>query len=201
MEHDSSHPAKLAIILTLVLSLYACNNPFQTREPEKPGTGGVAIKPAITPENVLDNLEVSFEGLSTQDYLDVFADDFAFHPDPDDSLLYEQEFIGGWDIVKETEFANNFLLRQNFVEVEGNPIEMTVSYEYMPGQGHFEFHYHMFIPLRNVSGTGFETVEIEGYAFLYLREDDEGNWSIYDWEDHRLVAHSLTWSALRARHI
>ena len=31
--------------------------------------------------------------------------------------------------------------------------------------------------------------------------DDDGNWSIYDWEDHRLVSSSHTWGALRAQHI
>ncbi|MFC1511933.1 hypothetical protein ACFL5H_01910 [Candidatus Latescibacterota bacterium] len=201
MENARLHLMKYTITFSMVLAIFACNNPFQTRESEKPGAGGVAIKPANTPENVLYNLEAAFENLSIQDYLDVFTDDFAFHPDPDDSLLYEQEFIGGWDVEKETMFANNFLLRQNFVEVDGNPIELNASYEYMPGQEYYEYHYHMFIPLLAITGGGYGTIEIEGYAFLYLREDDEGNWSVYGWEDHRLVSHSLTWGALRAQHI
>lgn len=184
----------------LILASLACNNPFDTRDPEEPGAGGIAIKPANTPENVLANLESSFENLSIQDYLDVFADEFAFHPDPEDSLLYEQDFIGVWDLERETSFAGNFLIRPNFADIEGNPIEVNAWYEYEPGAGFYEYHYQMFIPLAQVSGPS-QTIEIEGYAFLSFREDSEGNWSIYDWEDHRLVSSSVTWGALRARHI
>ena len=89
----------------------------------------------------------------------------------------------------------------NFVEVEGNPIEMTVTYEYKPGLELYEYHYQMFIPLLDVTGTNHTTIEIEGYAYLYFREDGDGNWSIYDWEDYRLVSSSHTWGALRAQHI
>ena len=185
----------------LVLACIACNNPFDTRDPEKPGAGGVAIKPANTPENVLSNLESSFESLSIQDYLDVFAGEFSFHPDPEDSLLYEQDFKNGWDLAQETVFANNFLIRHNFADVEGNPVEVNASYEYEAGFDLYEYHYQMFVPLRDASGGPAQTIEIEGYAFIRFLEDDQGNWSILDWEDHRLTADSLTWGALRARHI
>ena len=187
--------------LMILAAALTCNNPFATREPERPGTGGAAIKPANSPENVLYNLEAAFESLSIQDYLDVFTADFALHPDPEDSLAYEQEFASGWGIDRETTFANNFLLRQNFVTVDGSPIEITSSYEFKPGGGYYEYHYQMFVPLADVLGEGFETIEVEGYAFLFLREDGDGNWAVYDWLDHRIAASSITWSVLRAQHI
>jgi hypothetical protein len=191
----------LLIAIFLLTSLGACNNPFDTRDPENPGTGGAAIKPANTPENVLYNLRASFESLSIQDYLDVFAADFTFHPDTEDSLRFEQDYSEIWDMERETEFAGNFLLHQNFRSVSGNPIELTASYEYKSGLDYYEYHYQMFIPLAAVSGKPATTLEVEGYAFLYLREDNEGNWAIYNWEDHRLTSQSLTWGALRAQYI
>jgi hypothetical protein len=131
----------------------------------------------------------------------VYTDDFAFHPDTEDSLRYEQEFSAAWNLDREMEFAGNFLIHQNFRTVSGNPIELTASYEYKPGLDYYEYHYQMFIPLAPVSGKPATTLEIEGYAYLYLREDTEGNWAIYSWEDHRLTSQSLTWGALRVQYI
>lgn len=184
------------VLLVLLLIFDSCNNPFSTREPQKPGSEGTAIKPANSPENVLYNLGASFEGLSIQDYLDVFSEDFAFHPDPDDSVGYEEDFINGWDFEKETEFANNFLQRQNFKEdIEGSPIELTPFYDYKAGQDMYDYTYDMFIIKKDT------TVRVEGTAWLYLRENKEGNWSIYRWVDFRYRTNSITWGVLRAKNI
>ena len=188
------------IIMALVLIITYCNNPFSTREPQKPGSEGAAIKPANSPENVLYNLEASFEGLSIQDYIDVFSDDFVFNPDPEDSLKYQEDFINGWNLEKEKEFANNFLQRQNFTShIEGNPIYLDASIE--PGQDKYEYRYNMFILKADSTETDFYKIEIEGEAWLYFREDSEGNWSVYQWIDYRLHKNSVTWGALRAQNI
>jgi len=186
-------PDALLILLILFVS---CNNPFNTREPQNPGTEGVAIKPSNSPENVLYNLKASFEGLSIQDYLDVFSEDFVFHPDPDDSVGYEEDFKNGWDFERETEFANNFLQRQNFKsDIEGSPIELTPFYDYKAGQDMYDYTYDMFIVKKDT------TVTVEGRAWLYLREDTEGKWSIYRWVDFRYRLNSMTWGVLRAKNI
>ena len=191
----------LSIITTaLVLICNSCNNPFSTREPQKPGAEGAAIKPANSPENVLYNLEASFEGLSIQDYIDVFSEDFVFNPDPEDSLKYQEDFINGWDLEREKEFANNFLQRQNFTtHIEGNPIFLDASI--VPGQDLYEYRYNMFIVKADSTETGFYSIEIEGEAWLYFREDIEGTWTIYKWIDYRLQKNSVTWGALRAQNI
>ncbi len=182
--------------IVFLLLLESCNNPLNTREPQNPGSEGASIKPANSPENVLYNLEASFEGLSIQDYLDVFSDDFAFHPDTDDSIGYEEDFINGWGIEKETEFANNFLQRQNFREdIEGSPIELTSFYDYKAGQDMYDYTYNMFIIKKDT------TVIVEGRAWLYLREETEGKWSIYNWVDIRYRVSSMTWGVLRAQNI
>ena len=192
-------PAVFFVVLILINS---CNNPFSSRKPDDPGSEGAAIKPANSQDNVLYNLEASFEGLSIQDYLDVFSDDFVFNPDPEDSLKYEEDFINGWDLERETEFANNFLLRQNFTfDVEGVPIFLSPTYEYKPGQDMYELKYQMFIFKAGLTETDYERIEIEGYAWLYFHEDNEGKWSIYKWVDYRLTSNSITWGALRAQYI
>ena len=190
----------LFLIISFVLLIGSCNNPFSTREPEKNTSEGAAIKSPKSPENVLYNLEAAFEGLSIQDYLDVFSDDFVFHPDPEDSLEYEQEFGNGWDYEKETMFANNFLQKKNFaVGIEDSPIDIFANYEFKPGLNMYEYRYNMFI----IEGDSLrkDTQEIEGKAWLYLREDSEGKWAIYQWIDYRIRPSSITWGGLRAGNI
>ena len=191
------------VMLLLLLQLNSCNNPFSTREPDKPGSEGAAIKPPKSPENVLDNLSASFEGLSIQDYLDVFSEDFEFNPDSEDSLEYEEIFVNGWNYERETEFAQNFLQRKNFKQdIESSPIDISPLYEYKPGQDMYEYDYHMFILESDSTVTNYYIkLEIEGRAWLYLREDTEGRWAIYKWVDFRLHPHSKSWGVLRAQNI
>ena len=188
------------VLLALLFLINSCNNPFSTREPENTGGEGVAIKPSKSPENVLYNLEASFEGLSIQDYLNVFSEDFTFHPDLADSSEYEEDFRNGWNYEKEEIFANNFLQRRNFNEdIEGSPIDIFANYEYKPGQDMYEYEYTMFI----IEGDSTKKVsrEIEGWAWLYFRENNEGKWSIYQWVDFRKGVNSVTWGVLRAKNI
>jgi len=188
----------IAALCAGVVFLYSCNNPFSTREPDprNPGSTGAAIKPPNSPENVIDNLKASFEGLSIQDYLDVFNEDFQFNPDSEDSLEYEQDFVYGWNYENEMEFAQNFLQRNNFKpDIEGSPVEIFASYSYKPGQDMYQYNYKIFINLSEKTET------YEGYSWLFLREDTEGKWSVYRWVDFRLRKSSLSWGVLRAQHI
>jgi hypothetical protein len=119
---------------------------------------------------------------------------------PEDSLEYEQEFGNGWDYEKETMFANNFLQKKNFaVGIEGSPIDIFANYEFKPGLNMYEYRYNMFI----IEGDSLrkDIQEIEGKAWLYLREDSEGKWAIYQWIDYRIRPGSITWGGLRARNI
>jgi hypothetical protein len=193
--------AVFAVLAGVMLTLNSCNNPFSTRDPEDPGSEGAAIKPPNSPENVLFNLEASFEGLSILDYLSVFSDDFMFNPDPEDSLLYLEDFTSGWGYEKEDEFANNYLQRVNFTDhIEGKPIFLdTVSI--VPGVDLYEYTYNMYIFEADSTGVDPSRIEIEGEAWLYFREDSEGKWYIYQWTDHRINSNSITWGALKAQNI
>ena len=180
----------------------SCNNPFSTRDPESGTTEGVVIKPPNSAENVLSNLEASFEGLSINDYLNVFSEDFVFHPDHEDSLVYLEDFINGWNYEKEMEFANNFMISENFkTNSDNKAIYLTPNFEFKSGQELYEYRYQMFIFLATTDSTEYERIEVEGIAWLYLRENSEGSWSIYSWVDYRLNSSSVTWGVLRARNI
>lgn len=185
-----------ALCSLMIIIAVSCNNPFSTRDPQKPSSGGVSIKPPTTPENVLGNLEVSLVGMSIQDYMSIYSEDFVFHPDPDDSVLYEQEYAGGWNYERETTFANYFFQAQNFRPGNTTPIQIDKKYEYKPGQGMYDYQYRLFISLPDSS-----TDIYDGEAWIYLRQDNEGKWSIYQWVDKRLTKNSKTLGALKAKNI
>ena len=189
----------IAFCTAILLVAAACNNPFQTREPEEPdSTGGAAIKPANSPENVLYNLRASFEGLSIQDYLDVFDDEFTFHPDTDDSLAYEQEFGSVWDIERERTFAENFLQKNVTSEIEVYPL-----YEFKPGEDLYDYRYNMKITRADSTVSVVIPYDVSGHAWIYMRENNEGMWQIYRWVEiqNSVPGQFITWGVLRAENI
>ncbi|MFC1508959.1 hypothetical protein ACFL60_04625 [Candidatus Omnitrophota bacterium] len=184
------------ITAALFLALVSCNNPFKTRTPAEPTSGGVAIKPANTPENVLYNMRVAFEALSTQDYLDVFSEDFIFNPDTEDSIDYEQQFLSIWNKDREIDFANNFFIKVQADTLHNNSVTVTLfKYEYRPGQDMYEYDYEIDIYFMD------ELTTLNGRAWLFLREYDDGKWYIRQWVDHRYEINMDTWGWLRAENI
>ncbi len=171
----------LACFITgaLFLAFVSCNNPFKTRTPPEPTSGGVAIKPANSPENVLYNMRVAFEALSIQDYLDVFSEDFIFNPDTEDSIGYEVQFLSVWNKDREIDFANNFFIKVLADTLHNNSVSFEFfKYEYKPGQDMYEYEYEVEIDFMD------ELTILNGRAWLYMREYDDGKWYIYRWVDH-----------------
>jgi hypothetical protein len=180
----------------MILYTVSCNNPFSTRTPQVPSSGGVAVKPATTADNVLYNMRVTFEGRSLQDYLDVFSEDFRFNPDPEDSLEYEDRFNTPWNKERENDFANNFFLTVNADTLADNSVTLSLfRYEYRPGQDMYEYNYEVEIEIQN------KVTILSGRAWLFLREYPDGKWYIYQWVDHRYERKKITWGVLRAMYL
>ena len=173
----------------------SCNNPFQTRIPEKPPPGGAAIKPANSAENVLYNMRIAFDSLSIQDYLDAFSEDFIFIPDPEDSIEYENDFRTVWNKDRETEYATNLFTHVRSDSLGKRSVSIPISnYEYKPGEDMYEYNY--VIELKDAV-----TDTLRGRAWLYLKEYPDGKWYIYQWVDHRVQIYTNTWGVLRASYI
>ena len=191
----------LFFVLASSLIVYiSCNNPFGTRTPQKPdpSSGGAAIKPANSPENVLYNLRASFESMSVQDYLDIFTGDFIFNPDPDDSLAYEVDFRNGWGFEKEKTFAENFLQKTVTSEIEFS----THTYEYKAGQDMYDYIYSIMVfPSDSIQVQ--ENFKVKGHAWIYIRETEEGKWKIYKWAEieNMIEGAFITWGILRVLNI
>ncbi len=188
-------------IIAALFIVVSCNNPFGTRKAQNPGdVTGAPIKPATSPENVLYNLKASFESMSIQDYLDVFSEDFVFNPDPDDSLSYAEDFRDGWGFEKERTYAENFL--QINVTKE---MFYTHSYEYKAGDGMYDYIYSIMVfpatDSTKVEENAGEKYNVNGHAWLYLRENDDGQWKIYKWTEITSMIEDafITWGVLRVR--
>jgi len=175
--------------------LLSCNNPFQTRTPEKPPPGGVAIKPANSAENVLYNMRVSFDSLSVQDYLDAFSEDFVFVPDPADSQLYENDFRSVWNKEKETDYVTNLFTEIRSDSLGGRSVSIPISnYKFKPGEDMYEYNYVI-----EIKNAVIDT--LRGRAWVYLKEYPDGKWYIYHWVDHRVQVDTQTWGYLRRSYI
>ena len=144
-------------------------------------------------------MRVAFEALSTQDYLDVFSEDFIFNPDTEDSIDYEDRFLSVWNKDRETDFANNFFLEVQADTLHNNSVSVSLfKYEYRPGQDMYEYDYTIEIDFMD------EQTVYNGRAWLFLRESDDGKWYIDQWVDHRYEISSDidgTWGVLRANNI
>lgn len=189
----------------VLVAVLSCNNPFGTRDPQKPDKiTGVAIKPANSAENVIYNLQASFRSMSVQDYLNLFSDDFMFNPDPDDSVRYVEDFRSGWGLEKERTYAENFLQKRVTDRLEF----LTHLYEYKAGDDLFDYMYSIKI-FPAVDSTKVEETStldfyyVKGHSWIYLREDEEGKWRIYKWVDLDNMKEGafITWGVLRQSNI
>jgi hypothetical protein len=183
-------------LLIFILFSAACHNPFSTRTPEEPPEGGAVILPATSPERVLHNLEEAVKAGSIQDYLDVFSDDFAFAPDPGDSLAYEQYFQSRWTKERETDFALNFFQQVQQDSTFHFDLFTYAPSLYQPGEKMYAYHYKLTFGGRELKDT-----EVYGKAWLYFRENNEGKWSVFLWADHRARSTSKTWGELRTQYL
>jgi hypothetical protein len=133
--------------------LLGCNNPFDTRTPAVPPDEGAAILPATSPEKVLHNLEESIRAKSTQDYLDVFSDDFVFSPDPGDSLANEQYFQTRWTKQRESDFAFNFFQQARQDSTFSVQLITYAPSVYHPGDTMYEYYYKLTYGIANTEDT------------------------------------------------
>lgn len=193
--------ASVAGILIFSFVLLSCNNPFQTRDPaEPPEGGGVAIKPANSPENVLDNMKMAFNSYSIQDYADTFGEDFVFVPDTEDSLQYENDFLTTWNKERETDYATNLFTYIRSDSLVARSIEISLSsFEYKPGPDYYEYKY--VLVFNDEVDEVKSSVTYRGRAWIYLKEYPDGKWYIYLWVDQRVQLETDTWGILRRTYI
>ena len=187
------------IFLLIILSL-SCDDPFATREPETPKTMQSSwIQPTI-PEYVIVNFQNAIKEQNKTNYLRCLADtssaplEFVFIAEPSVANAHPTLFQH-WTKESENIYINQLLLyldADSTFQLNLLPTQPTV---YDQDKAIMVYDYALTI---NHSNT--ETAcprEMAGQCEFRLIQNQENQWSIYQWQDYATRAIS-TWSELKA---
>jgi len=194
----SSGGQRLFRLLVLTI-LVGCTNPFSTRDPEQPTSGGLSWVPPRRPEIVLENLKTAILEQNIENYLRCLSDStrqarpYRFIADPQVASENPGTFEN-W--TREDERAYFSQLRAQL------PPDSLRFLTLVPVQTTQYADSALFI--QNYTLTVRHTQQdhgvpgvVSGQARFWMGTDQFGDWAIYRWEDRALGA-APTWSALKA---
>lgn len=195
-------PSTIAVVPRLLLVLVltsACTNPFTTREPEPPETGGIPFLPPRTPEVVLQNMRNAILEQNVENYIRCLSDaarvarGFVFLPEPG----VANENPGVFDNWSRESERNYFVQQRAFLPADSlrNLSLQTVQSSQFADSAQFVENYTL--TLRHTQRDRGVPVIVGGQATFWLGVDDFGDWAIYRWED-RSNSDLPTWSVLKA---
>ena len=192
--------------------------PLSTQIPDCPSGQQVSLRTRTRPEAVLANIATIFEARaelrSPQQYMDQFADDFVFEPDPEDIQLYPRIYDVDrdtlWGAPEELNFAR-FILSVDRTHSADFVRWFKSSDERIPTDDElretFRFPYEAeLVEIISATGTDseetqFQTIAIKGLATIELVTPTVENpvWTISAWQDQRdLASAKFSWGELRA---
>lgn len=193
--------------------------PLSTQIPDCPSGPQLFLLNPTRPGAVLANLASIFgaqpEKRSPQQYMEQFAEDFVFIPDPEDVQLYPEVYAVDqdtvWGATEERNFARLILSSERIQSVRFMRWYKS-SDERIPADDDlretFKFPYEAeFVGIIGAVGadsveTKFTTIGIKGLATIELVTPTVENpvWSISAWSDERDRASAkFSWGELRAR--
>ena len=193
--------------------------PLSTQIPDCPSGPQLFLRERTRPEYVLNNLTSIFQAQpefrSPQQYMEQFADDFVFIPDPEDVQLnptiYNADHDTLWGATEERNFARIILSQERIQSAHFIRWFKSALDERIPADDErhetFIFPYEAeFVEITSATGTDsvetkFETIGIKGLATIELVTPTVENpvWSIAVWRDRRDQASAkFSWGELRA---
>jgi hypothetical protein len=186
----SGRPIALAAAL---LAAAGCD----TFEPRKPvistGEGSQWERP-ISPEIIVQNLEIAFESGIFNDYQRAMTEDFAFMPDDadrsdmDTSVRPGEEIYVDWTREVESVTAEAIALSADSLDVT---FDFYTEDSEADGLRRQKYHYDL------VLYSGGEETHYLGDAFFGISRQPNGEWFIKEWEDVRTTEGVNTWGYLK----
>jgi hypothetical protein len=186
----------LTFVVALALSASSCGI-FDTRDSEPPDTGPpVPRQEPLNPDAVIFNFTNAVEHFSQANFDEAIAADFEFVPDDADRAFFESQqgtdIFKDWGKGKETTaaqriFADSDTLTVSWPEIISGTVtnEVLIEMEYL---------------FRRViirSGEPDSVATFRGRAFVHMREDQSGLWSIDEWTDRSESEEDRTWGFLK----
>ena len=190
-------PASAFVAACLALAGLAGSG-CSTRTPSNPASGpSVPWKNPTSMALVLENVRVTFDSTSVDNYARSLADSFSFIPDPADlSEIGDPNFFTGWGKTREVETFTNILRLPARASLEfdwPNAAQLTPHGTQDPDTWYYQdLQYQM-----TVRAAGRDTV-FSGKADLYMKETN-GLYAITAWQDKQDGSAHLTLGLVRWR--
>lgn len=167
---------------------------FATREPPPVDEGTEGIwQPPTSPRIVVENLERALEAPSFSDYERALTEDFVFRPDDADVVRIGLERPGetpyeNWDREVERQTAEA-------ISQSADSVALTLElFEETPIASAQLIKYRYDLTLFS-TGTG---TTYEGEAWFQIRQELNGDWLIFDWEDVASTS-GASWGLLKGK--
>jgi len=183
-------------------ALFACTNPFVTREPEKPDVNVVTFENPFTPEIVFENFKTAIESRNVENYIRNFIDTslsvriYEFVPDQNVALSNPGSFVG-WGLSSERAYLSAL--------IQATPQDSAITLSLLVDKDGTEvnatsatFSYDYSLIVKHIKRTKVGS-QIKGRAIFMLEPSEDGEWAIYRWEDFRIEGEHESWSDLKAR--
>lgn len=176
------HVALFRLVLALVLAWALVSCDLAARDPEDPLPGEGRLVSLTQPDSVLEQIRLGVRSGVINSYINAFAEDFAFHPDPQDS---SPGVFDDWNRDVEREVAERIFTGGATRDVSFLNADSTGSDpEIQRDEDYF---------------LEIDTLAYEGRARLLIRRDGT-EWRVVNWQDIRLPgATRPTWGVLRGQ--
>ena len=195
---DGSLVTKIALlVLTVMLVSGLSGCLFSPRTPDgPPDESQIPWETPVTTSIVLTNLKAAIEGEGSANYMDCFADTFAFHVDPEDSLnagLEGEARYAHWVLTDEEQAVSGIFAAASKISVS-----FTVFEPPDESQDETFRRDDYVLTVDWASGQHVdEQITYKGRVTLHMRKT-ASRWAIYKWVDRRTEAPDFeTWGVVR----
>jgi len=157
------------------------------RDPEDPANHDGILVNLSDPDSVILQIQVGVAAGSFTSYMNAFAQDFVFRPDPQDSISLSIQNPGvfdHWNYSVEQQVMQQVLGRYAHRQVEFTQGDSTSN---EPNVVIIDQFYQLFL----------DSEQYHGLATFEMRLDS-GAWRISQWKDFRFMDPDTTWGVLKA---
>ena len=192
--------------MILSLCIFACKNPFRTRNSPTPIVSEGTWETPSQPEIVIQNLLYSYNERIIGNFIQCLADSFRFSA-PEDSQdavnLGRTDLFAGWDRSVELSVTTRiFDISRQYPD----SISYVLSFKLAPPVpddiGDTLATLSREYELLTISGKTAppESTLAKGIATFWMRETSLNWWSIYLWKDIAAVANTPDWADFKAQY-
>lgn len=195
----------LFILMTLILSLSGCKNPFSTRKsPEPKGQRGTWDTP-VEPKVVIQNLLFAYNEKIIENFNTCISDTFAFSA-PEDSIAAvnrnQPELFARWDAGTEKMVTGSLF---DFFRENSDSMDYFLFFDFDTYREDKEsdtlaiitLNYR--ITIHQFKAEDGEPIEARGVATFHLRETALNWWSIFFWLDFPDTPGGYDWAAFKVQ--